>query len=54
MILGTNYCVDDPCENGGTCQEADGDYKCLCPGCPCAHKGNNCDTGKICKCYNGT
>lgn len=26
-----NGCPDDFCENGGTCEDTEGDYKCACP-----------------------
>jgi len=37
----TDYCADDPCQNGGICINGDDDYTCECaPG----YEGTNCET----------
>ena len=34
------YCTSSPCENGGTCEEIENNYKCQCrPG----YMGYNCE-----------
>lgn len=30
-LLGKNECYSQPCKNGGTCLDLDGDYACKCP-----------------------
>ncbi|XP_067419766.1 coagulation factor VII [Emydura macquarii macquarii] len=37
-----NYCVSDPCQNGGTCVDEFQTYICLCPE---EYKGKNCEKG---------
>uniref|UniRef100_A0A665VWF2 Crumbs cell polarity complex component 2b n=1 Tax=Echeneis naucrates TaxID=173247 RepID=A0A665VWF2_ECHNA len=36
-------CLSSPCQNGATCLDHLGDYKCLCPKGPIWYMGRNCD-----------
>uniref|UniRef100_A0ACB8EYY2 Uncharacterized protein n=1 Tax=Sphaerodactylus townsendi TaxID=933632 RepID=A0ACB8EYY2_9SAUR len=36
-------CYSSPCKNGGTCEDAEGSYRCLCPQNPLAYVGWNCE-----------
>ena len=52
LIVTVNPCLEDPCENGGTCHVyGSGKYTCLCRDitCPCAYVdvGPNCEYGKL-------
>ena len=37
----TNDCVPDPCQNGGTCVDLVGSYRC---DCKTGYSGTNCQT----------
>ena len=37
-----NECVPDPCQNGGTCEDLVGSYRCSCK---TGYSGDNCQTG---------
>ena len=40
----SNPCESNPCENGATCDDQDGQYRCIClPG----YKGKHCRKGKL-------
>lgn len=36
-------CSSFPCENGGSCEDLEGGYRCLCPQHPVAYVGTNCE-----------
>ncbi|XP_039362428.1 protein crumbs homolog 2 isoform X5 [Mauremys reevesii] len=36
-------CSSFPCENGGSCEDLEGGYRCLCPQQPVAYMGTNCE-----------
>ena len=38
-----NECDSRPCQNGGSCYEGSGDYKCVCSG---NWTGENCEIGE--------
>lgn len=38
-----NDCAGQPCENGGTCRDLDGDFKCHCPS---PYVGKHCQLRK--------
>ena len=38
-----NECSPDPCQNGATCQDLVGSYRC---DCKAGYSGNNCETGE--------
>ncbi|KAB5567583.1 hypothetical protein PHYPO_G00234400 [Pangasianodon hypophthalmus] len=38
-----DICLSSPCQNGGTCIEAVGDYTCLCPKEPLIYVGKDCE-----------
>ena len=37
-----NECSPDPCQNGGTCEDLVGSYRC---DCNTGYSGTNCETG---------
>ena len=39
-----NECMNDPCQNGGTCVNSPGSYSCDCVE---GYKGDHCQEGKI-------
>ena len=44
VFVDVDECASSPCQNGGTCKNEIGTYKCLCfPG----YKGKNCDQGEV-------
>ena len=42
-ILDINECLNNPCLNGGTCENVEGGYTCRCVA---GWEGPECDTGK--------
>ncbi|XP_066466997.1 protein crumbs homolog 2 [Tiliqua scincoides] len=36
-------CASSPCQNGGTCQDLESGYRCLCPQEPLAYVGRDCE-----------
>ncbi|XP_074871762.1 protein crumbs homolog 2 isoform X3 [Carettochelys insculpta] len=36
-------CLSSPCENGGSCEELQEGYRCLCPQHPVPYMGTNCE-----------
>uniref|UniRef100_A0A8C8RME7 Uncharacterized protein n=1 Tax=Pelusios castaneus TaxID=367368 RepID=A0A8C8RME7_9SAUR len=50
-------CSSLPCENGGSCVEWEGGYRCLCPQHPASYMGTNCellyDACAVPKCPSG-
>ena len=44
FIVDTNECEgNNPCQNGGTCENKKGTYKCICPD---GYAGFNCEISK--------
>ena len=41
-----NECSPDPCQNGGTCVDLVGSYRC---DCKTGYSGTNCETGVTCQ-----
>ena len=41
-VLASNACGSTPCQNGATCEEAQGGYSCTCIA---GFEGNDCETG---------
>jgi len=39
IFLGTNYCLSNPCQNGGRCVSGYGQYVCTCT---TGYAGINC------------
>ena len=42
LILDINECSPAPCQNGGTCVDLVGSYRC---DCKAGYSGTNCETG---------
>ena len=42
--LDSDECSPDPCQNGGTCVDLVGSYRC---DCKTGYSGTNCETGVI-------
>ena len=44
LFTDINECVSNPCENGGTCQDAVNHYTC---DCVTGYTGEECETGRV-------
>lgn len=42
-FVDVNECINDPCNNGGTCLNTDGSYKCKCLE---GWQGHDCEEGE--------
>ena len=43
VIIATNYCLNQPCKNGGQCSNTATSYQCTCPS---GYAGSNCEAVK--------
>ena len=46
IVVGINYCLSSPCQNGATCSSLAGQYSCNCPS---GFTGLNCASGLVYK-----
>ena len=44
LLLDTDECSSNPCQNGGTCTDGVNEYTCSCVA---GYEGTSCETGKV-------